>query len=138
MTDAGIEQSAGRDACWRGAWACVAVFLSAFTVVSPLAAIAQDIPGVEICTHESGLDRRTGCLQSNIDFLQHELTKNARETQLKLSAAGRDVAALKSQIEAANRETAALRAAVTALEDKLTKMEKATPPSKPDAKPPEK
>ena len=33
-------------------------------------ALAQDIPGVEICTQERDLNRRTSCLQSNIEFLQ--------------------------------------------------------------------
>ena len=31
---------------------------------------AQDVPGIEICTVEKTWERRTSCLQSNVDFLQ--------------------------------------------------------------------
>ena len=34
------------------------------------AARAQDVPGIEICTVEKTMERRTSCLQSNVDFLQ--------------------------------------------------------------------
>ena len=33
-------------------------------------AAAQDVPGIEICTVEKTMERRTSCLQSNVDFLQ--------------------------------------------------------------------
>ena len=65
---------------------------------------AQDVPGIEICTRESRLDRRTGCLQSNVEFLQQVIAKNAREAQQKLTAAERDIAALQAQAAAANRD----------------------------------
>ena len=35
----------------------------------PLELRAQDVPGIEICTVEKAMDRRTSCLQSNIDKL---------------------------------------------------------------------
>jgi hypothetical protein len=38
---------------------------------------AQDIAGIEDCTKTSGLDKRTGCLQSNVNFLHRLVTKNA-------------------------------------------------------------
>jgi len=38
---------------------------------------AQDIAGIEDCTRAAGLDKRTSCLQSNINFLQRLLTRNA-------------------------------------------------------------
>jgi hypothetical protein len=53
----------------------------------PLA--AQDIRGVELCTAETRMDRRTGCLQANVEFLQQSLIKLARETQDKMTAADR-------------------------------------------------
>src|SRR6516225_11163010 len=31
---------------------------------------AQDIPGIEICTVEKTMERRTSCLQSNVEFLE--------------------------------------------------------------------
>jgi hypothetical protein len=42
--------------------------------------------GLEVCTAEKQMERRTGCLQSNIDFLQQSLAKLARETQEKITA----------------------------------------------------
>ena len=41
-------------------------------------AAAQDVPGIEICTRESLLDRRVSCLQSNVEFLQQLISKSAR------------------------------------------------------------
>lgn len=98
-------------------------------------AIAQDITGIEICTRESRMDRRTGCLQSNVEFLQQVVTKNALDAQQKLSAASREIAALKEQLATASREAAALRNALSAMEAKIAQLEKAAPQAKPDAKP---
>src|SRR5215468_10464357 len=101
-------------------------------------ALAQDVPGIEICTRESRLDRRTGCLQSNVEFLQQVVTKNALDAQQKLSAANRDIAALKEQLAAAGREVGALKDALAALEAKIERLQKANSqgvPQKPDAKP---
>ena len=36
----------------------------------PATVRAQDVPGIEICTVEKTMERRTSCLQSNVDFLQ--------------------------------------------------------------------
>ena len=36
---------------------------------------AQDVPGIEICTVEKTMERRTSCLQSNVDFLQKTINK---------------------------------------------------------------
>ena len=103
-----------------------------------VAALAQDVPGIEICTRESRLDRRTGCLQSNVEFLQQVVTKNALDAQQKLSAASRDIAALREQLAAANRDVAALKDALAAAEAKIEQLHKTTspaPPQKPEAKP---
>jgi hypothetical protein len=56
-------------------------------------AAAQDIRGLEVCAAEKQMERRTGCLQANVEYLQQALTKLARETQDKINAAGRDLAA---------------------------------------------
>ena len=66
------------------------------TLVSP--AVAQDIRGLEVCTAEKQMERRTGCLQSNVEYLQQALTKLTRETQEKIAAAGRDLAAARAEI----------------------------------------
>jgi len=45
---------------------------------------AQDVPGIEICTVEKTMERRTSCLQSNVDFLQKTITKLGADHQQKL------------------------------------------------------
>jgi len=100
---------------------------------------AQDVPGIEICTRESRLDRRTSCLQSNVEFLQQVVAKNALDAQQKLSAANREIAALKEQSAAATREVAALKDALAAMEAKIAEFQKIAPragPQTPEAKQP--
>jgi hypothetical protein len=59
---------------------------------------AQDIPGIEDCTKTMGLDKRTGCLQSNVNFLQRLVTKNALEVGQLLKAAEAEIVALKTSV----------------------------------------
>ena len=61
-------------------------------------AASQDIPGLEVCTAEKQMERRTGCLQSNDEFLQQALSKLARETQAKIAASGRALANAKPKL----------------------------------------
>jgi chromosome segregation ATPase len=92
------------------------------TWLSPAA--AQDIRGMEVCTAETKMERRTGCLQANVEFLQQALNKLARETQDKIAAAGRDLAAARAEI-------AALRTTVEKLSSELAQMKaKAEPAAK--------
>jgi septal ring factor EnvC (AmiA/AmiB activator) len=98
------------------------------------AAVAQDVPGIEICTREARMDRRTGCLQSNVEFLQQVITKNALDAEKKLAAASREIAALKEQLSAAGREQAALKEMLAAVDARISRLDKAAPP-KLDAKP---
>jgi BMFP domain-containing protein YqiC len=79
----------------------------------------QDIRGVEKCTAETQMDRRTGCLQANVEFLHRALTKLERDTREKINALTRDlaasraeIAALKSTIAKLDGELAQLRAKV--------------------------
>lgn len=48
---------------------------------------AQDVPGIEICTAEKTMERRTSCLQSNVDFLQKSIEKLRYEQQQRLDVA---------------------------------------------------
>jgi septal ring factor EnvC (AmiA/AmiB activator) len=114
------------------AWGVASVFVAAAAVA---AALAQDVPGIEICTAESKMDRRTGCLQSNVEFLQRVITRNALDAEKKLTAAGREIAALREQLAAASREQATLKETLAAMDARIAQLEKAAPP-KPDAKPP--
>jgi hypothetical protein len=85
---------------------------------------AQDIRGLEVCTAEKQMERRTGCLQSNVEFLQQTLAKLARETQEKIASAGRDLAAARAEI-------AALKATVAKLDSELAQLKaKADPANK--------
>ena len=82
------------------------------TPASPAA--AQDIRGMEICTTEKQMERRTSCLQANVEFLQQALNKLTRETEQKMVAAGRDLAAARAEI-------AALKSTVEKLSQDLAK-----------------
>jgi hypothetical protein len=81
------------------------------------AASAQDIRGLEVCTAEKQMERRTSCLQANVEFLQQALLKLSRDTQDRIAAADRDLAdaraeitALKSAIDKLNGELAQVKA----------------------------
>lgn len=87
-----------------------------------LPAAAQDIRGLEVCTAEKQMERRTGCLQANVQFLQQAIAKLTRDTNEKLAAAGRELAAAKAEI-------ASLKAGLARLERELTQM-KPKPPEK--------
>ena len=83
---------------WLLRSAAALVFCGAFLLALPQATTAQDIRGIEACMSEKQIERRTGCLQANIEFLQQSLTKLARELQDKIGAAGRDLAAARAEI----------------------------------------
>ncbi|MGB7856451.1 MAG: hypothetical protein WBL48_11205 [Pseudolabrys sp.] len=94
-------------------WVTAALTIGAF--LSPAA--AQDIRGIEKCTAEAQMDRRTGCLQANVEFLHQALVKLERDTREKINALTRDlaagraeIAALKSTVAKLDGEVAQLRA----------------------------
>jgi chromosome segregation ATPase len=91
-------------------------------LLSPAA--AQDIRGLEVCTAEKQMERRTSCLQANVEFLQQAIVKLKRETDEKLAAAGREIAAAKADI-------AALKSALSKLESEMAQIRtKAKPGNK--------
>jgi len=67
-------------------------------VLVAAASRAQDVPGIEICTVEKTMERRTSCLQSNVDFLQKTLTRLAADHAQKLDAANRQIEGLKATV----------------------------------------
>src|SRR5258708_20336074 len=71
---------------------------AALLIAIPSALRGQDVPGIEICTVEKTMERRTSCLQSNVDFLQKTILKLAADHQQKLDAANRQVATLKASL----------------------------------------
>jgi uncharacterized protein HemX len=72
---------------------------------------AQDVPGIEICTVEKTMERRTSCLQSNVNFLQKTITKLSSDSQQKLDAANRQIEALKSAVASLQKTLDDLQAA---------------------------
>ena len=92
---------------------------------------AQDVPGIEICTAEKTMERRTGCLQSNVEFLQRTMAKLALDHQQKLDAARTQIEALKANVIALQKVADELKVAQTKAPDNTKKAD--TPPAK-DAK----
>ncbi len=97
-----------------GLFLVVATLLAA--ALSPAA--AQDIRGLEVCTAEKQMDRRTGCLQANLEFLQQALAKLARESNDKVASMNRELAAAKAEIAALKAMLAKLDADVAQLKPK--------------------
>jgi uncharacterized protein HemX len=89
---------------------------------------AQDVPGIEICTVEKTMERRTSCLQSNVDFLQKTITRLGLEHQQKLDAANRRIEALKASIAALQKTVGDLQAAQPKDASEAKKAD--TPPAK--------
>jgi predicted RNase H-like nuclease (RuvC/YqgF family) len=80
-------------------------------------AIGQDIRGMEVCTAEKQMERRTSCLQADVEYLQQALMKLDHEMHDKSAAADRDltearaeIGALKSKIELLTSELAQIKA----------------------------
>ena len=102
----------------------VVVAACAMVCLLPQPGHAQDVPGIEICTVEKTMERRTSCLQSNVDFLQKTITKLALDNQ--------------RRIDAANRQIDGLKAAVASLEKLVEELKKAIEDVKKPATPPAK
>ena len=96
------------------------------------AAFSQDVPGIEICTVEKTMERRTSCLQSNVDFLHKTITKLAADHQQKLDAANRQIEALKASVIATQKIVDDLRSAQTKQAEEMKKKADA-PPAKDNA-----
>jgi uncharacterized protein YoxC len=98
---AGCEQFAVMNEDWMIVRiANIAVAVAALTLCLVATTRAQDVPGIEICTVEKTMERRTSCLQSNVDFLQKTINKLTLDHQQKLDAANRQIEALKGSVVA--------------------------------------
>lgn len=98
------------------------------------AALAQDVPGIEICTAEKTMERRTGCLQSNVNFLKSALTRASLDNQQKLDAANRQIDALKAAVIGLQKQVADLQGQVQALGKKPDAKDAPKAPAAPAAK----
>ena len=81
------------------------------------AAVAQDVRGLEVCTAEKDMARRTSCLQANVEFLQQELTKQARRAEQDRAHTLKEVTTLKADI-------VALKILLGKAQDEITAMQK--------------
>ena len=97
----------------------------------PAAVHAQDVPGIEICTVEKTMERRTSCLQSNVDFLQKTITKLTTDHQQKIDASNRQIDALKNAVISLQKIVSELAAQNKAADD----AKKAATPAAKDAAP---
>jgi septal ring factor EnvC (AmiA/AmiB activator) len=87
-----------------------------FAAITPVN--AQDVRGLEVCTAEKQMERRTSCLQANTEFLQGVIDRNARDARQKLDAAAKELAAARTEISM-------LKASLAAAQARLDKLEKA-------------
>jgi prefoldin subunit 5 len=97
-------------------------------------ASAQDVPGIEICTVEKTWERRTSCLQSNVDFLQKTIAKLTADHQQRLDAANRQIETLKATVAGLQKAMGELQAVQGRIADDLKKKAD-TPPVKDTAPP---
>jgi len=118
--------------------------IAAIACVLPLRGQAQDVPGIEICIVEKTMERRTSCLQSNVDFLQKTISKLTTDHQQKIDASNRQIEALKgaviglqklvSYMQAAQNKAAEDAKKAPAVKDAAPAAKDATPAAK-DAAP---
>jgi hypothetical protein len=97
-----------------------AAALTALMLIPPMLR-AQDVPGIEICTVEKTMERRTSCLQSNVDFLQKTITKLIADHQQKLDAANRQMDGLKSAMMSLQKTVDDLQSAQKKVADESKK-----------------
>ena len=97
--------------------------LVAAALLLPAVAVAQDVRGLEVCTAEKDMVRRTGCLQANVEYLQQELTKLTRRATEERIAAAKENAALKADV-------AAMKDALAKTNNEIAALKKATPADK--------
>jgi hypothetical protein len=121
---AGIELRGGNFMDQRISFAA----LVAFTTLMPTNVRAQDVPGIEICTVEKTMERRTSCLQSNVDFLQKTITKLTADHQQKLDAAKAQIDGLKASVISLQKLLDDLQTAQKKAADDLKKKVDVAPP----------
>src|ERR1700730_7085692 len=106
----------------------------ALCIITSPDARAQDVPGIAICTVEKTMERRTSCLQSNVDFLQKTITKLGADHQQKLDAANRQIESLKGSVASLQKILDDLQAAQKKVAEDQNKKADA-PPVKDNAPP---
>jgi hypothetical protein len=113
--------------------ALVASMVLAPCLLNSAVASAQDVPGIEICTVDKTMERRTSCLQSNVDFLVKTINKLNVDHQQKIDAANRQIEGLKGSVVSLQKIVADLQAAQKKMADDQARKPDA-PPAKDAAK----
>ena len=111
----------------------IALLASAVFMLSLLPsgrAAAQDVPGIEICTVEKTMERRTSCLQSNVDFLHKTITRLAADHQQKLDSANRQIESLKGTVASLQKTVDELQAIQKKPAEDQAKKAEPPPPAK--------
>jgi hypothetical protein len=95
----------------------VTKFLVLAGLVWAASANAQDIRGLEVCTAEKDMTRRTSCLQSNVELLQQELTRQSRRAADDRGAVAKELTALKADL-------AVLKSSLAKAQDEIAELKK--------------
>ena len=98
--------------------------LLAAALLLPAVAAAQDVRGLEVCTAEKDMARRTGCLQANVEYLQQELVKLTRRATEERASAAKDNAALKADVAATKSDLAGVKDALTKAQGEIAELKK--------------
>jgi hypothetical protein len=96
----------------------------AAALLLPAVALAQDVRGLEVCSAEKDMARRTGCLQANVEYLQQELVKLTRRATEERAAAVKENAALKADVAAMKSDLAAVKDALTKVNGEVAELKK--------------
>ncbi len=99
------------------------VLVALAVLLLPSLSLAQDVRGLEVCTAEKDMARRTGCLQANVEYLQQELVKQTRRATEDRAAAAKETAALKADV-------VALKTALGKVQDEIVELKKPKPAEK--------
>ena len=96
----------------------------------PAVAAAQDVRGLEVCTAEKDMARRTGCLQANVEYLQQELVKLTRRATEERASAAKENAALKADVAAVKTDLTTVKDALAKANGEIAELKKPKPAEK--------
>jgi peptidoglycan hydrolase CwlO-like protein len=97
-----------------------ALVVAGIALVLSGTAFSQDIAGLEDCARATSTEKKIGCLQSNVEFLQRLINKNDTAARATLAAANVKIGTLQSDI-------GQLRTKLEQVEKKLEQLEKKLP-----------
>ena len=83
------------------------------------------MPGIENCVAEKQLDRRTSCLQSNINFLKSALTSEVAKARADAQA----------KVDEARKQITALQLVINGLQEEIRKLREQADANKPKTPP---